>query len=606
MDRPIQHEIDDQAKRLFNYKLPKEWVSREQSSGDYGIDYEIEIFRNNKSTGIIFKVQLKGTEHLKLIDDAKLISFSLPLDNARYLLEEVSIPALLIIADIKQEKVYWIDLQSNMEFSKTYKIAKENEQNSLTIHIPINNEFEQKNFDLILGKIEETSNVIYIKAIDKLDSLSFAKISSEIFEVDDAIAKIKSKEEALYAEKLTQLYSRKEIEKLFEEAEKLYSNLDKSIDLRYLTLQIRQKSIYWLLSNRHITQDDGQNYILFLAQEMKKLTKKGPFPLKLYALINFYSAIMRKLADHEFALFMNNELHKEEDDYFWKATLNISRNRLLSKIIHIYNFLFKLLNIAIIKNEFIVFIEGAALIEMSITPILVRLDHERDIATSEKIKKNLINIFDIAIEISRKFKMFDQLSLSAMSKAMLVNSFGENEKIKAIDELKKLRDEFPDGKDKDLFMQSIEQMEKMQTEEQLTEDIRTEDEELIYRKMAAALGIDLNNKDDRIAEIINIGLKDLNPERVLKNCQFIFLTLSGGGLPAQWLKLPTAGRKNINCTKHRYMIGGLILDRVYEYFDSEYCSKCPDKLPHTTEWKWTRKWQQVQEEIFFKKFEPKF
>ena len=45
MKRPETHEIDVQARRVFESKLPKEWVCRYQSSDDYGIDYEVEIFK---------------------------------------------------------------------------------------------------------------------------------------------------------------------------------------------------------------------------------------------------------------------------------------------------------------------------------------------------------------------------------------------------------------------------------------------------------------------------------------------------------------------------------------------------------------------------------
>jgi hypothetical protein len=119
-----------------------------------------------------------------------------------------------------------------------------------------------------------------------------------------------------------------------------------------------------------------------------------------------------------------------------------------------------------------------------------------------------------------------------------------------------------------------------------------------YTQMAKALGIDLDDTSDPIAQIVRQGLKDLNPERVLKNCQHLFVTIWSYGLPAEWLKLPTAGAKFLYCTLHGYGIGGIVLNNVYTILQARYCNKCPDVSPHPEGWKWTRKWQMEQDKKY--------
>lgn len=58
--RPEQHRSEDSSRRAFEALLPEEWVYR-QLSHDYGIDGEVEVFSGGEATGLIFKVQLKGT-----------------------------------------------------------------------------------------------------------------------------------------------------------------------------------------------------------------------------------------------------------------------------------------------------------------------------------------------------------------------------------------------------------------------------------------------------------------------------------------------------------------------------------------------------------------
>ena len=116
--------------------------------------------------------------------------------------------------------------------------------------------------------------------------------------------------------------------------------------------------------------------------------------------------------------------------------------------------------------------------------------------------------------------------------------------------------------------------------------------------MAESLGIDLNEPDDEIAKIVRIGLQDLNPERVLKNCEHLFVSLGACGIPGRMLGLPTAGFKYIHCTKHGYGVGALKLDSAYGTLCDEHCNKCLDKKPHPENWHWTRDWQQKQDKTY--------
>lgn len=59
--RDRKHEIETESQRAFESALPPSVVVR-PISDDYGIDREVEVFVNGQTTGLIFKVQLKGTD----------------------------------------------------------------------------------------------------------------------------------------------------------------------------------------------------------------------------------------------------------------------------------------------------------------------------------------------------------------------------------------------------------------------------------------------------------------------------------------------------------------------------------------------------------------
>jgi hypothetical protein len=97
-----------------------------------------------------------------------------------------------------------------------------------------------------------------------------------------------------------------------------------------------------------------------------------------------------------------------------------------------------------------------------------------------------------------------------------------------------------------------------------------------YETMASALGIDWGNPEDPFAAMVNIGIDDLDPTRVLSNCRHLFQTLSRHSpgffqlLLATQLQLPTMGAKVLHCSFHKYTGAGQTLDGVYERFERDY------------------------------------
>lgn len=120
--------------------------------------------------------------------------------------------------------------------------------------------------------------------------------------------------------------------------------------------------------------------------------------------------------------------------------------------------------------------------------------------------------------------------------------------------------------------------------------------------MATSMGIDLEDPDDPIAQIVRIGIKDLDPTRILQNCKHLYISLGSIGLPARMLQLCTAGHKTLHCTLHEYNVGNISIDNAYDYMKKNYCSKCKDKSEHPKDWKWSREWQKEQYEIYGKRF----
>lgn len=125
MKRPEQHITETKSKRIFERIIPVEWVARELSS-DYGVDFLIEVFENNESTGKTFFVQLKGsTQNIENETFKKQIS----IDNLNYY-NSLSLPVMIICVAVDTEEIWGIWANNLIEI----KELKEGQQDlSITL-----------------------------------------------------------------------------------------------------------------------------------------------------------------------------------------------------------------------------------------------------------------------------------------------------------------------------------------------------------------------------------------------------------------------------------------------------------------------------------------
>src|ERR1019366_2055536 len=98
--RPREHQIEDESARILTNIVPAAWVLR-NSTHDYGLDREVEIFEDARATSQLFKVQLKGSDDV----DPKVPSVRIESDHFVYW-RNLDLPVLLILVDVQSDTVY--------------------------------------------------------------------------------------------------------------------------------------------------------------------------------------------------------------------------------------------------------------------------------------------------------------------------------------------------------------------------------------------------------------------------------------------------------------------------------------------------------------------
>lgn len=101
-------EINRVSGRLFEGLLPPSWALRSQEDQeDYGIDGEIEITTpEDKATGLIFKMQLKGTENPDYDKDGQLVYSDASVERFIYYVKHVKLPVIFVVCDVVKNNVF--------------------------------------------------------------------------------------------------------------------------------------------------------------------------------------------------------------------------------------------------------------------------------------------------------------------------------------------------------------------------------------------------------------------------------------------------------------------------------------------------------------------
>ena len=109
--RNITHVIEKQALEILNQQLPKEWIIREMTERDYGIDLYIEIIRPDKKiTGELIAIQVKGKEKIEFSDDDTFTFYTIKESTLNYWLN-LPVPVFFVVVCIQTRQSYWCDIR---------------------------------------------------------------------------------------------------------------------------------------------------------------------------------------------------------------------------------------------------------------------------------------------------------------------------------------------------------------------------------------------------------------------------------------------------------------------------------------------------------------
>ena len=213
-------QISRLAGRQFKATLPGDWIYRSQEDQeDVGIDGEVELETvDGTGSGFIFKVQIKGVAEATLIDEGKVLPFSLKLERLKYYMNNLEVPVILIVVDLTTDSIYWLSLQDNSALRESLTMATAKGQDSLTVHVPVNQVYKG-NWSDMLSAVGQTMNWLRLHAVQRMTAGVHETINATPLEsIEDLLKKHSQVASLLRSRKFDDMFRTEKHEELWSEA----------------------------------------------------------------------------------------------------------------------------------------------------------------------------------------------------------------------------------------------------------------------------------------------------------------------------------------------------------------------------------------------------
>jgi len=121
-------------------------------------------------------------------------------------------------------------------------------------------------------------------------------------------------------------------------------------------------------------------------------------------------------------------------------------------------------------------------------------------------------------------------------------------------------------------------------------------QEQMLRFVVREMGIDIDNPRDDTDRAVQTGIRDLNPERVLRFCEYIRVDQVSTSFLGQMVGVPTVGPKSVSCVKFGYGVETFALDSLKK----SYCESCKFRKMRDPSWKWNFDWEKRKQQEYTK------
>jgi hypothetical protein len=592
MERPKSHITDSMGEAQMRAIFESVGWAVNRIVNDYGVDFDIQIFEDNKATGEWFKVQLKSSESSQYSANRTFLSQPLSADHATHYSKEMRDPIFLIHADVKDKKTFWFAPQLTT-------LAKASEyRESVSFRIDTCSELPATLPQMVIA-LRQIRLKLGARIVSESPITDFAN-SVEVEDRETAIQGLQDRTDFLRIRTIHDEVSEGDLEESKDRLEAVISNQHSSVEIKVAAV-LEEERIEFMAAHRSETPQSAISQIrLQIGKRFQLLTKDGPPALKFFALLARKAGELDVLTFQDFGLFMNWMGHVKSDEGNPFIALHLAMERLKStgRIIRKYNQCVRLARYAA-NSKYRWALPNALLrVVQSMAIFIMRLRTEGQEETARQYRNSAMQFCRLAVWIADQNDDDESLSF-AMTAAFLLTGRGDKADLEQEEVLSLAREalsKIKDSKQAELTKEAFDRGMKRIAGASVEGDPKPDLVRQIIENRAAGLGIDMTDSEDLTVKLIRLGIKDISPERAIKHCRHAFVSISGRvplsvSTLAELLQLPSINGKIIHCDLHEYAVESRTLDIAAEHFRKKYCETCKDISPRPSDWEYSDEWQ---------------
>lgn len=603
MSKLTPKEIGRMAGRQFGAVVPANWALRSQEDQeDYGIDYEVELTTaSDQATGFIFKIQQKGVESPSWTSNGKILSFSgIAISKLDYYLRQLKIPVIFVVVDVSTGSCYWIELQGNAEVEKRLREAKDANHQTLTLHVPSKNKIPGT-IDDLLRSVEHMQDHLTIAALKGMPVPDAYAVIEKEPNLDDLERALQVQQSLVRTARTQRLIDSGSMKEAFELNLQAFRNVVDPIECRFTAALelIRIASLDTANPARATANEELIKLRIFVSHELVEVVYSSPSPrhLRRYAAFLARVARLRLRIDQDLGILLSRKAQARMADELTQWMTKGAQHKSTALVVTEFRKCQRHIIAVLQQRSWGLLFQMWLELTEAIIPFLLRL-REDDLASgAEAIVVWLDNVGEVCALAAERAN--DERSLEMCALNYMRIGFGSDDIPSRVTGAKRISAKLGDEA-RERAQQGIDDIAKRLTSRNDNSGSPLTPDELHahFRHIARGLGIDIDDPGDDIASIVRIGIADANPERVLRDCQKLHVSIDSYGIPAEMMGLPTAGFKSIHCILHGHRMSSASLDGLYATFQQMKCATCQDKTPHDPGWTWSKSWQSEQARLY--------
>jgi hypothetical protein len=532
MKRPEQHVTADKGVTQVRTGFESFGWTVEPIVKDYGADLNVEVFASGETTGVTFKVQVRSSESTSYSQDGTYVSEQVSKPNAKYWTAELRTPVVLVHADTKSQQSFWTLPQLDKSI---LRFLEESDKDTISVHIPTANRLSDT-ADQLMESLAQAETVLAARCMTGTTVPAFLQAIEGRIDTEQVFSALKNKTDALGVARAEALIASGPLDQVIADMARAISDTNATAENRFWAVLVLERAevIKALKEGR---MADHPQIQMSVCVRLKEVSRHGPHHLKFYSLIAKLAAQLYVLTSRESMLYLNDKINRaSQGDRFWESVLRIERARLTRAIVRKFEQCLRVIGYSLNSDSLGALPHAMMRVIMGITPFVHRLKDE-DQAAADAWVKSTFAISRLVAEVALLTGDEDTAGWAAGHAAVVVLGGTTEISMWAEGVIQKIKDRSKQV----YFAENL--REALEIPSKVHQELAIAEEQEIYRRMAEAQGINLMDPNDPVGRIVNIGMADFDPTRVLRNCQHLFVTIGSTGLPGEWLSLPTAGSK---------------------------------------------------------------